>query len=209
MAAEEEPSVREAEDDQQGGPATLAVEPSAAAVPGSGTETAQEVADKRFVLLVNLGGEAYEDQEGNPWQKSDKHGAQDFGHEGGMSAGRTIQPFPHLLWAETAVRGLTAFRAAVPEGVYEVTLCFCDQWTQDVSRRRFYTVWERGNPHAFGRQFHGPGIGGPWTHVERKVLVRDGQLDIEFSPLGDGSYSILSGIIIRQVSEVPATGRRR
>ena len=209
MAAEDETSVREADRDQQDSLATAAVDPSPATVPGSGTVTAQEAADERFVLFVNLGGDAYEDQEGNPWQKSDKHGAQDFGHEGGMSAGKTIQPFPHLLWAETAIRGLTAFRAAVPEGVYEVTLCFCDQWTYDVSRRRFHTFWERGNPHAFRRDFQGPGIGGPWTHVERKVLVRDGQLDIEFSPLAEGSFSILSGIVIRQVSEVPATGRRR
>jgi hypothetical protein len=210
MAAETGFTIRVTPDaDQHAGPATSAVDPSAAAVPGSGTGTAQRAADQRFLLFVNLGGEAYEDQEGNPWRKSEKHGARDFGHEGGMSAGKTIQPFPHLLWAETAIRGLTAFRAAVPEGVYEVTLCFCEQWTQDVSRRRFYTVWERGNPHAFRREFQGPGIGGPWTHVERKVLVQDGQLDIEFGPLGEGSFLILSGIIIRQVSGLSATRRRR
>jgi hypothetical protein len=201
MPTEAEPPAREAASGREAEPA--------AAVPGSGAPEIEEASDEPFVLFANLGGGAYQDQDGNQWQESKKHGVQDFGHEGGMSAGKTFHPFPNLLWAETAIRGLTAFRAAVPNGVYQVTLCFCDQWTSDVTRRSFYTVWERGHPHALRRVFHGPGIGGPWTHVERRVLVRDGQLDIEFSPLTEGSFAILNGIIIRQISDASGTGRRR
>jgi hypothetical protein len=187
--------------------ATSDADPFAAA--GRTPAVAGGPADDRFILFANLGGDAYEDEAGNKWQKSEKHGVRDFGHEGGMSAGKTVQPYPQQLWAETAIRGLTGFRAAVPEGVYEVTLCFCEQWTNDADRRRFITVWERGTPQAFQRMFHGPGLNGPATHVEPKVLVRDGQLDIEFSPLDRDSFAVLSGIIIRQVAEIPQPGRKR
>ncbi|TVS16279.1 MAG: hypothetical protein EA424_14505 [Planctomycetaceae bacterium] len=193
--------------------ATAADVPLAAPVPdrapAPSEEDANEDADEGFVLFVNLGGPAYQDQLGNQWQRSERLETQDFGHEGGISAGKPVQSFPQLLWAETAIRGLTAFRASVPDGIYEVTLCFCEQWTTDADRRVFYTVWERGTPQAFQRSFRGPGIGGPWQHVERRVAVRDGQLDIEFSPVREGTFSILSGIIIRQVAEASGSGRKR
>ncbi len=195
--------------------ATAAAVPLAAPVPdpvpapAPAAAPTEEVADAGFVLYVNLGGPAYRDQHGNQWHRSERLENQDFGHEGGISAGKPVQSFPQLLWAETAIRGLTAFRASVPDGIFEVTLCFCEQWTNDPERRVFYTVWERGTPQAFQRSFRGPGIGGPWQHVERRVAVRDGQLDIEFSPIREGTFAILSGIIIRQVAETPGSGRRR
>ena len=193
--------------------ATAADVPLAAPVPdrapAPSAEDADEDGEEGFVLFVNLGGPAYQDQLGNQWQRSERLETQDFGHEGGISAGKPVQSFPQLLWAETAIRGLTAFRAAVPDGMYEVTLCFCEQWTTDPDRRVFYTVWERGTPQTFQRAFRGPGIGGPWQHVERRVAVRDGQLDIEFSPVREGTFSILSGIVIRQVAEVSGSGRKR
>jgi hypothetical protein len=189
--------------------ATAAEVPLAAPVPDLAPMPSAEDADEGFVLFVNLGGPAYRDQLGNQWQRSERRETQDFGHEGGISAGKAVQSFPQLLWAETAIRGLTAFRASVPDGIYEVTLCFCEQWTADPDRRVFYTVWERGTPQTFQRPFRGPGIGGPWQHVERRVAVRDGQLDIEFSPVREGTFSILSGIVIRQVAEASSAGRNR
>lgn len=189
--------------------ATAAEVPLAAPVPDRLPAPSEQEVDGGFVLFVNLGGPAYRDQYGNQWHRSERLETQDFGHEGGISAGKPVQSFPQSLWAETAIRGLTAFRASVPDGIYEVTLCFCEQWTPDPERRVFYTVWERGTPQAFQRSFRGPGIGGPWQHVERRVAVRDGQLDIEFSPVREGTFSILSGIIIRQVADAPGTPRRR
>ncbi|MCL4201823.1 MAG: hypothetical protein KJ000_04970 [Pirellulaceae bacterium] len=187
--------------------ATSDADPLAAPGPIPGNIGGQ--ADDRFTLFVNLGGDAYQDEAGNKWQKSEKHGVRDFGHEGGSSAGKSVQAYPQQLWAETAIRGLTGFRATVPDGVYEITLCFCEQWTNDADRRRFIAVWERGTPQAFQRVFHGPGISGPVTHVEPKVLVRDGRLDIEFSPLDSNSFAILNGIVIRQAADAAQPGRKR
>jgi len=190
--------------------ATSDVDPLASAADGPSEATGDGEDDDRFVLFVNLGGDSYEDDDGNTWQKSHEFDGQGFGHENGNSAGKGETPYPRQAWAETAIRGLTAFRAAVPaEGTYEVTLCFCEQWTRDADRRRFYAVLERGTPQATTLPFRGPGIGRPWTHTVPKVLVKDGTLDIDFSPLDNQSSAILNAIVIRQATQNPRPPRGR
>jgi hypothetical protein len=151
-----------------------------------------------------LGGSGYTDADGNLWQPSKRFDGRDFGHEGGRLASGGAPLFPQQPWTETAIRDLTAFRAIVPDGTYEVTFCFCEHWTTDPNRRRFYAVVQRGTRSQITIPFHGPGMGRPWTRIERNVTVRDGSLDIEFSPLDSDSLPILNAIIIRQ-----RTARRR
>lgn len=158
---------------------------------------AQDAEPRGAALFVNLGGDGYEDAEGNRWQRSEEFDGQGFGHENGQKCARGLQAYPDQLWAETAIRGLTAFRASLPNGRYEVTLCFCEQWTQDPDRRKFFVVLERGPRGAVTIPMHGPGISRPWPSPPIPIRVMDGQLDIEFSPLDSRSLAVLNAVVIR------------
>ncbi len=163
------------------------------------TEAEEPSADALIVWHINLGGEGYEDAQGNRWLPSRRFDGQDFGHEGGRLASGGAPLYPDQPWAETAIRDLTAFRAVLPNGTYEVTLCFCEHWTTDPDRRLFLAVFQRGSRNSVRLNFHGPGMGRPWTHTVRRVAVTEGSLAIEFSPLIPDSLPILNAIIIRQL----------
>ncbi len=172
---------------------------------GEWPEEGEEPADAPIVWHINLGGEGYEDAQGNRWLQSPRFDGQKFGHEGGRLASGGAPLYPDHRWAETAIRNLTAFRAVLPNGSYEVTFCFCEHWTTDPDRRVFLAVLQRGMRNSIRLNFHGPGmapelgVGKPWTHTIRRVAVSEGSLDIEFTPLTPDSLPILNAIIIRQL----------
>ncbi len=163
------------------------------------SEAEEPPAAALIVWHINLGGEGYEDAEGNRWLPSRRFEGHEFGHEGGRLASGGAPLYPDQPWAETAIRDLTAFRAVLPNGTYEVTLCFCEHWTTDPDRRLFLAVFQRGTRNSVRLNFHGPGMGRPWTHTVRRVAVTEGSLAIEFSPLIPDALPILNAIIIRQL----------
>ncbi|MBC8874346.1 MAG: hypothetical protein H8E44_33340 [Planctomycetes bacterium] len=160
----------------------------------SGTQDGDR--DDRFTLFVNLAGDAWDDPDGNTWLKSKDFDGATFGHEGGQSIKKDDVENPV---AKTAQRGLTAFRAVVPNGVYEVQLYFAEHWTTDPKRRMFAVFAEQKPVRRPQNIFLAPGMGSPYIHLIPRVAVTDGRLDVDFSPANEDALSILNGISIRQI----------
>jgi len=160
----------------------------------SGTQDGDQ--DDKFTLFVNLAGDAWEDPDGNTWLKSKDFDGATFGHEGGQSIKKDDVENPV---AKTAQRGLTAFRAVVPNGTYEVRLFFAEHWTTDPKRRMFAVFAEQKPVRRSQNVFLAPGFGNPYIHLIPKVTVNDGRLDVDFSPANEDASSILNGISIRQI----------
>lgn len=173
--------------------ATSAPEPEKLLESGNAIEGEQ---DDGFALFVNLGGDAWEDPEGNAWVKSKDFDGATFGHEGGQSVKNDDE---ENLVAKTAQRGLTAFRAVVPNGTYEVRLYFSEHWTADPKRRLFHAFVEQQPARRPMNVFHAPGFGNPDIYTIPKATVTDGRLDIDFRPADDNTSAILNGISIRQI----------
>ncbi len=152
--------------------------------------------DEGFVLFVNLGGDAWKDPEGNAWAKSKDFDGATFGHEGGQSVKNEDEENPV---AKTAQRGLTAFRAVVPNGTYEVRLYFAEHWTTDPKRRVFAVFVEQQPARRPQNVFLAPGLGSPYIHSVPRVIVTDGRLDVDFQPASEDASTILNGISIRHV----------
>jgi len=149
-----------------------------------------------FTLFVNLGGGPWQDPAGNSWVASKDFDGATFGHEAGQAI--KADPVEHPMYS-TAVRKLTGFRAVVPNGEYRVELHFHEHWSRSPADRSFaVTVEQRPvlRPPLF---FQGPGMGQPYVHLIDKVTVKDGRLDVDFSPTLPGSLTILNGIAIRQL----------
>jgi len=151
--------------------------------------------DDRFALFVNVAGDAWVDPEGNAWVKSKDFDGATFGHEGGQSVKHDDEENPV---AKTAQRGLTAFRAIVPNGTYEVRLYFSEHWTTDPKRRMFAAFVEQQPARPPMNIFHGPGLGSPDIYTIPKATVTDGRLDVDFQPANEDASTILNGISIRQ-----------
>lgn len=152
--------------------------------------------DEGFALFVNLGGDAWEDPEGNAWVESKDFDGATFGHEGGQSVKHNDEQNPV---AKTAQRGLTAFRAVVPNGTYEVRLYFAEHWTVDPKRRVFAVFVEQQPARRPQNVFLAPGLGTPYIHPIPKVIVTDGRLDVDFQPASEDASTILNGISLRQI----------
>lgn len=149
-----------------------------------------------FTLFVNLGGGPWQDPAGNSWVASKDFDGAMFGHEAGQAI--KADEVEHPMYG-TAVRKLTGFRAAVPNGEYCVELHFHEHWSRNPADRSFaVTVEQRPvlRPPLF---FQGPGMGQPYVHLVDKVTVQDERLDVDFTPTLPGSLTILNGIAIRQV----------
>ena len=152
--------------------------------------------DDGFALFVNLGGDTWEDPEGNAWVKSKDFDGATFGHEGGQSVKNEDEENPV---AKTAQRGLIGFRAIVPNGNYEVRLYFSEHWTTDPKRRVFHAFVEQQPARRPPNIFHAPGLGSPDIYTIPKVTVTDDRLDVDFRPASDDASTILNGISIRQI----------
>jgi hypothetical protein len=149
-----------------------------------------------FSLFVNLGGGPWQDPAGNSWVASKDFDGATYGHE----AGQTVESdaVDHPLY-NTAVRKLTGFRAVVPNGEYSVELHFQEHWSKNPADRAFAVAIEQQpvlRPPMF---FQGPGMGQPYVHPIPRVIVKDGRLDVDFSPVQPDSLTILNGIAIRQL----------
>ena len=145
---------------------------------------------------MNLGGGPWQDQAGNAWVASQDFDGATFGHE----AGQTVKSdaADHPLYG-TAVRKLTAFRAVVPNGEYRVDLHFHEHWSRNPADRSFVVTVEQRPVLQPGLFFQGPGMGGPYVYPIDRIIVKDGRLDVDFSPTQPGSLTILNGIAIRQL----------
>ena len=164
--------------------------------PPVSSSTPDDDQDDKFTLFVNLAGDAWEDPDGNNWLKSKDFDGATFGHEGGQSIKKDDVENPV---AKTAQRGLTAFRAVVPNGTYEVRLYFAEHWTTDPKRRVFAVFAEQKPVRQSQNVFLAPGLGNPYIHPIPKVAVSDGRLDVDFRPASEDASSILNGISIRQI----------
>jgi hypothetical protein len=150
----------------------------------------------RFELFVNLGGEAWRDPEGHEWQKSKEFDGATFGHEGGRAVTAKDEENPV---ARTALRGISAFRAVVPNGSYEVALYFHEHWTSRPESRMILLRIEHQSRVTPEDVLRAPGLGGPYIHRIPRVLVSDGRLDIDLTPATPESTTILNGVSIRQL----------
>jgi len=164
-------------------------------VPAGGGQTSA-ASSGRFTLLVNLGGGPWQDPAGNAWVPSKDFDGATFGHEAGTAI--ESKTSDHPLYG-TAVRKLTAFRAVVPNGEYRVELHFHEHWSRNPADRSFVVAIEQQPVLRPGLFFQGPGMGQPYVHAVNKVIVKDGRLDVDFSPVSPGSLTILNGIAIWQV----------
>lgn len=149
-----------------------------------------------FRLFVNVGGGPWQDPAGNAWVASKDYDGATFGHEAGQVV--TSDAVEHPVYS-TAVRKLTGFRAAVPNGEYAVELHFQEHWSKNPADRAFVVTIEQQpvlRPPLF---FQGPGMGQPYVHTIPRIIVKDGRLDVDFSPVQPDSLTILNGIVIRQL----------
>lgn len=202
VAKTETPSPKEAGVDD-GQPDSAVIEPAQETEdvkPAGDGEVVNKAVDRRpgerFTLFVNLGGDAWEDPEGNAWRESKRFDGTTFGHEGGRSVKHDDEENPV---AKTAQRGITAFRAVVPNGIYEVRLYFSEHWTAEPKRRVFAVFAEQQPVRRPPNVFLAPGLGTPYIHTVPKVTVSDGRLDIDFRPANEDASAILNGISIRQL----------
>jgi hypothetical protein len=159
------------------------------------TPADDEQRDDGFRLCVNLGGEAWTDPDGNKWVESKSFDSTTFGHEGGRKVTESEVDNPV---ANSALRGLIAFRAIVPNGTYEVQLYFSEHWTNNVNGRVFSMTVERQPVIRPVNVFRAPGMGQPYVHTIPNVMVEDDRLDVDLLP-AEGSSTILNGISIRQL----------
>ena len=150
-----------------------------------------------YSLFVNLGGDEFTAPDGTRWRASTLFDNETFGHEGGR--GVTEELIDNKVQG-SALRGIKAFRAVVPEGTYEVTLYFCEYWSTSPDSRRFAIAAEqRAVTRSFDLMSAAGGFAKPLVYPIRNVLVNDGRLDIQFQPTSENASTILNAIRIERV----------
>ena len=148
-----------------------------------------------FALHANLGGSEFKDDNGVTWSASKTYDDKTWGHEKGSKVTNKGEPNP---LTSSAVRGIRAFRAIVPNGQYEVYLLFCEHWTSTPEGRMFTIFVEGQRAGTLDLLKDAGGRGKPLEVPIRTVAVEDGRLDIAFEPLTDKASAILNAITIRQ-----------
>ncbi len=175
--------------------ATSATEPENLAPPSA--NLFKENDEESYSLFVNLGGERYKDSEGTIWLASKDFDGNGFGHEGGSSV--TADDVDDPL-SGTAVRGILAFRAVVPNGNYHVKLYFCEHWSRSAASRVFSIVAERRPVLVdFDLLRAAGGPEQPFVYPVKNVTVKDGRLDMELRPSRPGASTILNAVSIQKV----------
>jgi hypothetical protein len=146
--------------------------------------------------FINLGGADWTDANGTTWTQSHRFDQEGIGHEGGRSvvAENAANPV-----AGSAIRGIQAFRADVPNGRYEVSLYFCENWSRD-PRRRVFSVSVEDRPALVNFNLLGVsgGAGKPFVHRLSDVAITDGRLDIQFEPAHANAMAVLNAISFRR-----------
>ncbi|MBP86955.1 MAG: hypothetical protein CMJ64_09590 [Planctomycetaceae bacterium] len=152
---------------------------------------------QQFGRRNNLGGETYTAPDGVVWRESKLFDNKTFGHEAGRGV---LEDDVQNPVQGSALRGIQAFRAMVPEGSYEVTLYFCEYWSMQSSSRTFSIgVEQRLAVRNLDLLKAAGGFGRPLAYPIRNVVFKDGRLDIEFQPSHEGVSAILNAIRIKQV----------
>lgn len=149
-----------------------------------------------FVLHANLGGEDYTAPDGILWRKSALFDNLTFGHEGGRVV---VEEDVQNPVQGSAIRGIQAFRAVVPNGTYGVTLYFAEYWSTAAGSRRFSIAAEQRPVVVNFDLLQAAGFAQPFTIPLRNVVVRDERLDIDFQPATPSSSTLLNAIRIQQV----------
>jgi len=148
-----------------------------------------------FALQVNLGGDVYTAPDGVTWRKSKAFDNATFGHEGGTAVVEANVANPVQA---SALRGIDAFRAVVPNGTYDVTLYFCEYWSS-TGRTFAIAAEQRVVVPRLDLLRAAGGFALPVRVPLSGVVVEDGRLDLEFQPASAGTTTLLNAIQIRQV----------
>lgn len=141
-----------------------------------------------YVQRVNAGGGDYADAGGNLWQ-ADQTFVSDWGYSGtatgaysvsGDIAGATDDPL-----YRTERYGMTAYRFTVPNGTYDVTLKFSENYFSSAGKRVFNVLLEGAT--VLGNFDIYAAAGNRYTAVDRtfSVSVSDGILNLRFDALTD------------------------
>lgn len=154
-----------------------------------------EAANAPYSLFVNLGPGNWTDPENRVWTKSKPYANGSWGHQGGqVVASPAGESAPGFL--KSAVSGITAFRADVPNGKYEVTLFFGAQGVKKFGDRAFSVQLESLAPVPIDL-FKVTGGGNRPFAPTTSVVVKDGRLDIVFRKIA-GSAPILNAVSITE-----------
>ncbi len=144
----------------------------------------------RLPLLVNLGGRSTQDRTGEWIESKPFVDGSVCGHVGGeaLTNRQTTQP------SDSCIQGLTAFRARVPSGKYQIEMIFCEWWDP---KRQFSVTVEKKHKSNNVKIFElARGRGKEYKARIEDVEVNDGILDIEFKKTS-GSGPILNAVAIR------------
>lgn len=148
-----------------------------------------------FALHVNLGGGSWRDPEKRLWTKSKAYARGSWGHEGGQPAAtQASDNAPAFL--KSALTGIRAFRADVPNGKYKVTLFFVAHGVKKAGDRVFSVQVETLAPapvDLFRATNGGKNLFAPPT----EVVVKDGRLDIVLKKIV-GQPPILNAVSITE-----------
>jgi hypothetical protein len=158
-------------------------------------------ANQKYSKFVNLGGgSAVDPMTKERWVASKPYKKGDWGHVGGKSISVQPKVLNHPV-QRCAVEGITAFQAAVPNGSYDVTLFFSENWV-DAASKRIFKMRVQDQKQVIIDVF--AAAGGPrkmWIYpptktARQKVTVKDGQFKVVFAP--DKASPILTAISIEE-----------
>ncbi|MDA1164743.1 MAG: malectin domain-containing carbohydrate-binding protein [Planctomycetota bacterium] len=154
-----------------------------------------EQAELPFALHVNLGGPKWTDPEETTWVPSRTYSKGAWGHVGGQPLVRK-GPASQAVCLDSAITGINAFRAELPNGRYDVTLFFSEQWVTKPGQRVFTVQIESDRPVRFD-SFVSAGSGNKVFAATAPIVVKDGRLDIVFKKVV-GASPILNAISITE-----------
>ena len=149
----------------------------------------------RIALHVNLGGRAVKDDKNDvTWLASKAFANKSWGHVGGSNKAEAAVPNQVQ---STAVEGLSAFRATVPNGTYTVTLYFSENWINEPNKRVFGYQIESLPPRGIVVDlWRARGWRRPYEAKPFKIRVQDGVIDVNFKSPPKQQPPILNAIRI-------------
>lgn len=155
-----------------------------------------EKAAQPFSLHVNLGGRKWTDPGKTTWVSSKAYQKGSWGHEGGQPVAVTKKGAgSQAMCLNSVISGLKAFRADLPNGRYDVTLFFGEQWVTKPGQRVF-TIQVESDPPVRVDSFVSAGSGKVFA-PSAPVVVKDGRLDIVFKKVS-GAPPMLNAISITE-----------
>jgi hypothetical protein len=137
-----------------------------------------------YVVRVNAGGPAYVDKQGTTWLADKPYAAGSWGYVGGntYSITRVIKNSDDQPLYQTEHWGMSAYKFTVPNGDYQVDLHFAEIYCTAINCRIFSISLE--NTVLVSSLDIYKQVGRDTAYVRSFVVpVRDGTLDIAFTPL--------------------------